>query len=86
LVIVIKGPILSIDEGSAAKCVAIGFGSAASQFKAAAEGYLMTDRGLRKLGSGTTNTSVRKSPGEVLGVVGAIATANPVRDSSSALG
>jgi hypothetical protein len=36
LVIVIKGPILSFDEGSAAKCVAIGFGCAASQLKAAA--------------------------------------------------
>ena len=83
--LVIKGFILSIDEGSAAKRVAIGFSSAASQLKAAAEGYLTTDRGLRKLGSGTANTSVRKSPGEALVVVGAIATANSVRDSSSAL-
>ena len=75
--LVIKGSLLSINEGSAAKRVAIGFGSGASQLKVAVEGYLMTDRGLRKLGSGTADTSGSKSPGAALGVVGAIATANP---------
>jgi hypothetical protein len=75
--LVIKGYLLSIDEGSAAKRVAIGFGSGASQLKATAEGYLMTDRGLRKLGSGTADTSGGKSPGAALGVAGAVATANP---------
>ena len=55
--LVIKGSLLSIDEGSAAKRVAIGFGSGASQLKVAVEGYLVTDRGLRKLGSGTADTS-----------------------------
>ena len=75
--LVIKGSLLSIDEGSAAKRVAIGFGSGASQLKVAVEGYLVTDRGLRKLGSGTADTSGSKSPGAALGVVGAVATANP---------
>jgi hypothetical protein len=75
--LVIKGPLLSIDIGSAAKRVAIGFGSGASQLKVAAEGFLMTDRGLRKLGSGTADTSGSKAPGAALGVVGAVATANP---------
>ena len=75
--LVIKGSILSINQGSAAERVAIGFGSGAAQLKAAAEGYLMTDHGLRKLGSGTADTSGGKSPGAALGVVGAVATANP---------
>jgi hypothetical protein len=75
--LVIKGNILSINEGSTAERIAIGFGSGAAQLKAAAAGYLMTDRGLRKLGSGTVDTSGSKSPGMALGVAGAIATGNP---------
>jgi hypothetical protein len=75
--LVIKGSLLSINEGSAAERVTIGFGDGASQLKVAVEGFLMTDRGLRKLGSGTADSSGSKSPGAALGVVGAIATANP---------
>jgi hypothetical protein len=75
--LVIKGSLLSINEGSAEKRVAIGFGSGASQLKVAVEGYLMTKGGLRKLGSGTADTSGSKSPGAALGIVGAVATANP---------
>ena len=65
--LVIKGNILSINEGSAAERVAIGFGSGAAQLKAAAAGYLMTISGLRKLGSGTADTSGSKSPGAAAG-------------------
>jgi hypothetical protein len=75
--LVIKGSLLSINEGSAAERVTIGFGDGASQLKVAVEGFLMTDRGLRKLGSGTADSSGSKSPGAALGVVGAIATSNP---------
>jgi len=75
--LVIKGSLLSINEGSAAERVVIGFGSGASELKVAVEGFLMTDRGLRKLGSGTADSSGSKSPGAALGVVGAVATANP---------
>lgn len=77
--LVIRGYLISINEGSAAKRVTIGFGSGASQLKATAEGYLMTDRGLQKFGfgSGTADTSGSKSPGTALALAGAIATANP---------
>jgi Domain of unknown function (DUF4410) len=75
--LVIKGNILSINQGSAAERVAIGFGSGAVQLKATAAGYLMTKSGLRKLGSGTADTSGSQSPGAALGVAGAIATGNP---------
>jgi len=75
--IVIKGYFLSVEEGSAAKRVMIGFGSGASELKAAVEGYLVTAQGLRKLGSGDVDSGGGKSPGAALGVVGLIATANP---------
>lgn len=76
--IVIRGYFVSIDEGSAAKRVAIGFGSGSSQLSTAVEGYQMTAQGLRKLGSGTVQSGGSKTPGAALGVVGLIATANPV--------
>lgn len=75
--LVIRGYLLSIDEGSAVKRVAIGFGSGASQLKVMAEVYLMTDRGLKKLGSGALDSSGNKTPGAALGAATLIATANP---------
>lgn len=75
--LVIRGYLITLNEGSAAKRVTIGFGSGASQLKATAEGYLMTDRGLQKFGFGTADTSGSKSPGTALALAGAIATANP---------
>jgi hypothetical protein len=75
--IVIRGYLLSIDEGSAVKRVTIGFGSGGSELKTVVEGYQMTAQGLRKLGSGTVDSGGAKSPGAALGVAGLIATANP---------
>jgi hypothetical protein len=75
--IVIRGYLISVNEGNAAERVAIGFGSGASELKTAVEGYQMTAQGLRKLGSGSVDSGGGKSPGAALGVVGLIATANP---------
>lgn len=75
--IVIRGYLISIVEGSAAKRIAIGFGSGASDLKVAAEGFQETAQGLRKLGSGTTDATGGKAPGADLGVLGLIATHNP---------
>jgi hypothetical protein len=75
--LVIRGYFVSVDEGSAAKRVAIGFGSGSSQLTTAVEGYQMTAQGLRKLGSGTVDAGGSKGPGASLGVVGLIATGNP---------
>jgi hypothetical protein len=75
--LVIRGYIVSMDEGSAAKRVGIGFGSGASELKTTVEGFLMTDHGLKKLGSGTQDAGGSKSPGTAVAVAGAIATANP---------
>jgi hypothetical protein len=76
--LVIRGYLLSIDEGDATKRVAIGFGSGASELMAAVEGFEVTAQGLRKLGSGSVDSGGSSSPGAALGVVGTVATANPV--------
>ena len=75
--IVLRGYLISFDEGSAAKRVAIGFGSGGSELKVAVEGFQMTNQGLRKLGSGTTAAGGGKGPGGALGAATLIATHNP---------
>ena len=75
--LVIRGYLLSINEGSAAKRVAIGFGSGASSLRTMVEGFEMTAQGLRKLGSGTVDAGGNKTPGAALGVATFLATANP---------
>ena len=75
--IVIRGYLLSVEEGSAAKRVAIGFGAGGSELRTAVEGYQMTAQGLRKLGSGTLDSGGSKTPGAAVGTAAFIATANP---------
>ncbi len=76
--IVIQGYLLSMDEGSRAKRMAIGFGSGASRLSVAAEGYQMTAQGLRKLGSGTVDTGGAKGPGAAAPLAVILATGNPL--------
>jgi hypothetical protein len=76
--LVIRGYLLSIDEGDATKRVAVGFGSGASELTVAAEGFQMTAQGLRKLGSGTVHSGGSKTPGGAVGIAALIATGNPV--------
>ncbi len=75
--LVIRGYLLSVNEGSAVKRVTIGFGSGSSDLQTAVEGFQMTATGLRKLGSGTINANGGKSPGASLGVAGLLVTGNP---------
>jgi hypothetical protein len=75
--LVLRGYLLSIKEGSAAKRVAIGFGSGASQLRTMVEGFQVTAQGQRKLGSGTVSAGGSKTPGAVLGLAAFAATANP---------
>jgi Domain of unknown function (DUF4410) len=76
--IVIRGYILSLSEGSAAKRVAIGFGAGASELSVAVEGYQMTAEGLRRLGSGTGTSGGSKTPGAAAPAGVALATGNPL--------
>lgn len=76
--IVIRGYLISIEEGSAAKRVTIGFGSGASKLQTVIEGFQMTAQGLRKIGSGRVESGGNKTPGAAAGAAAFIATANPV--------
>ncbi len=76
--IVIRGYLLSVDEGSEVKRMALGFGSGSSKLKVAVEGFQMTPTGLRKLGSGDVNSGGGKGPGMAVGAAVFLATANPV--------
>jgi hypothetical protein len=77
--LVIRGYFLSVEEGSAAKRMIIGFGSGAADLKTRVEGYLMTDQGLRRLGSGDIESGAKGgSPGLVVPLAVTIATANPI--------
>jgi hypothetical protein len=75
--IVIRGYLLSIKEGEAAKRVIVGFGSGGSELRTAVEGFQMTSQGLRKLGSGTVESGSGKTPGMAVGVISLLATHNP---------
>jgi hypothetical protein len=76
--IVIRGYLLSIQQGSQAKRVAIGFSSGASELTTAVEGFQVTPQGLRKLGSGTVESAGSKTPGAAVPAAVAIASGNPV--------
>jgi hypothetical protein len=75
--IIIRGYLISFDEGDATKRVAIGLGSGASKMSAAVEVFQMTAQGLRKLGSGAADSGGSKTPGGAVGAATFIATANP---------
>ena len=75
--LVIRGAILSFEEGSAAKRVGIGMGAGSSELRVALEGFQVTDQGLRKLGGGTSDSAGSKTPGAAVGAATFIATANP---------
>jgi hypothetical protein len=75
--IVIRGYLLSVNKGSAAKRVIIGFGAGGSELRTLVEGFEVTDQGLRKLGVGTVQSGGSKGPGAALGVATFLATANP---------
>jgi hypothetical protein len=65
--LVLRGYLISIDEGNAAKRVGIGFGAGASEMTTAVEGFQMTAQGLRKLGSLSVQAVGGKKPGIILG-------------------
>ena len=75
--IVIRGYLMSVDEGSAAKRVTVGFGAGSSELRTAVEGFQVTPQGLRKIGSGSLDSSGNKTPGGAVGVVALAATGNP---------
>jgi hypothetical protein len=75
--IVIRGYLLSVEQGSTAMRVMVGFGAGKSSLATMVEGFQMTGQGLRKLGYGTVDAGGNKSPGMVLGIATFLATKNP---------
>ena len=76
--VVITGQFLLIDEGSRKKRVLIGFGKGGGELSTHIEGYLITPRGHRLLGSLQVATAGGKMPGLVVPGIVAVATGNPV--------
>ena len=75
--LIIEGSLLSVQQGSAAERVTIGFAAGESELKVAVEGFQMTPSGLRKLGSGDVGSTGNKTPGMGAGLASMIATHNP---------
>jgi len=75
--IIIRGYLVSINEGSAGTRVLIGFRRGKSELETAVEAYQMTPRGEHLLGSGTLQSGGSKTPGAALSVSTFIATGNP---------
>jgi hypothetical protein len=76
--IVIDGSFVTVQDGSAGKRILIGFGSGGADLQTVVEGYVMEADGLRKLGSGDVTSEGNKTPGMVVPLAVAAATANPV--------
>jgi Domain of unknown function (DUF4410) len=76
--IVIRGYFVSVDQGSAAERVLVGFGAGAAELNTAVEGYQMTAQGLRPLGRGEIKSGGGQLPGMVLPLAVVAATANPI--------
>jgi len=76
--IVITGYFESVDKGSLTKRLVLGFGAGSADLKTVVEGYQMTDRGLRQLGSGEVGSGGGKSPGLLVPLAVTAATANPI--------
>lgn len=60
---IIRGEFITIKEGSRSKRVLIGFGAGAGELKTLAEAYVVTDAGLRPVGSTQVDTAGGKLPG-----------------------
>ena len=76
--IVIRGYFVSVDEGSAAKRVLVGFGSGDAAMMTAVEGYQETSQGLRLLGSGEVHSGGGTMPGLVVPAAVMAATHTPI--------
>lgn len=74
----IAGYFVTVDPGNATERVVLGFGAGAAELKTVAKGYLMTEKGLRALGSGQVDAGSGKMPGGAVPLVVTAATANPI--------
>lgn len=76
--IMLVGYFEAIDEGSAVKRVALGFGSGGAELQTKIEGYAMTETGPRALGARSVDAGAAKAPGMVVPLAVGVATHNPI--------
>lgn len=76
--LMIVGYFEAVEGGSAAERVLLGFGSGNAELRTAVEGYQMTTRGPRLLGSGKLDSEGNKTPGAFVPLAILAATANPI--------
>ena len=76
--LMIIGYLGAVEEGSTLKRLTLGFGSGAAELTTAVEGYQMTNKGPRLLGSGKLDSASGKTPGLVVPLAVLAATANPI--------
>jgi hypothetical protein len=76
--IVIRGYLVSVEEGSTGMRFIIGFGAGGSELTTTVEGYQMTTNGLRKLGHGTLGATGSKGPGAGVGAATWLITGSPI--------
>jgi hypothetical protein len=77
--VVVDGNFYGVEEGSTGKRVLLGFGSGAADLRTAVEVYRVApDGSLRHLAGGTTDSAGGKTPGLVVPLAVAAATANPL--------
>ncbi len=75
--LIVRGYLVSYDEGDAKKRVGIGLGRGSSALQVVVEGFQVTAQGLRLLGTGSTESGSGKTPGAAVGAATWIATGNP---------
>ena len=68
----------AVEEGSTIKRLSLGFGSGATELTTDVEGYQMTNKGPRLLGSAQLDSAGGKTPGLIVPLAVLAATANPI--------
>jgi hypothetical protein len=78
--LVVKGQFVTIDEGSRAKRMLIGFGAGSTMLEVEVQAYQMTERGLRRITEVQGEARGNRMPGMVLagGMAPAVGTMMPV--------
>ena len=76
--LVLKGYLISSEEGKTARRAIIGLGAGNTQLQVAAEGFQVTPSGLRKLGYGQSEATGNKTPGVGVGAATWAITGSPV--------
>ncbi len=76
--LVLRGYLLSSEEGKTARRAIIGLGAGNTQLQVAAEGFQVTPSGLRKLGYGQSEATGSKTPGVGVGAATWAITGSPL--------